>query len=126
MFKAERMQAMGNTPTTGRGVVKCWDFNANSTCHRGAKCPNTHENFTGKNLHWAPMCELIRRGCHKKGKLVEASEINGRVQQRREQNQREHGEKIVDGKLRTDGYIAETKQLAKVEDTLALTSGNRR
>ena len=67
-------------------------------------------------------CELIRRGGHKKGRIIEANEINGRVQQLREQNQREHGEKIVDGKARTAGPTveAEADTVKTVDETTTL------
>lgn len=83
---------MDNTPTTMRGEMKCSDFNSNATCARGAKCPNAHGNFDEKNLPCALTCELMRRGGHKRGKVADVVEIDGRSQQLREQNRREHGE----------------------------------
>lgn len=77
--------------------IKEWRSDGDST-HRPnvvvwGKCHNAHGNFHGKNPHWAHTCELLRRGGHKRGKMVETGEINGRIQQLREQNQRGHGEK---------------------------------
>ena len=48
--------------------------------------------------------------------MVEVGEINCRVQQLREQNQRTHGEKMVDGKLRTSGQGCETIIAENVEE----------
>ena len=47
------------------------------------------------------MCEFLRRGWDKKSKMVE---INDRSQKLREQNRREHGEKMLGGELRTAGH----------------------
>ena len=83
LLRAERMQAMGNTPTTVGGVLKCWDFKPNATCARWGKRPNAHGDFDAKNFHWAIACELMRRGGRKRGKQVAEGVVDGRVQQLR-------------------------------------------
>lgn len=98
------MLAMDHTPTIAIGQMKCWDFNSKATCAMGANCPNSHEHFHEGGLHLASACELMRRGGRNLGKLAGAGEIEGRVQQLRDQNRREHGGKIVDGKHRTERH----------------------
>ena len=47
-----------------------------------------------------------------------AGELNGRIQQRREQNQREHGEKMVGGKLRTTGRGSGQISVGKLDEKI--------
>ena len=98
--------------------MKWRGFNSNDTCHRGAKFPNAHGNFQDRNLLWKLKCELLGRGGRKKGNPVEVGEINGRIQQLRELNHREHGGEMVGGKLRTAGHGSGQISVGKLDEKI--------
>ena len=54
---------------------------------------------------------------------METGEINGRTQQLREQNQRQNGEKMVDGKLRTAGHEGGRIIVERVDDVVTKSPG---
>ena len=57
----------------------------------GIMRPNAHDNFNGEHRRWAVACELIRRGGHKKGKLIGADEAKRMAHHIGKQNQRGGG-----------------------------------
>ena len=91
LTKEEQKLAVQHQPLDTNGKPICWDACCHVKCKQPAgKCPHSHTAISGySGLHWCVIASLYRRGGLLSGPPVPPEQVNGRIEQLRQQAQQE-------------------------------------